>query len=57
MIGVIICKVQDNEEIRKGISSYLLSNILKNKMNLQRFKRKVKRSITIFRGMMPFMIL
>ena len=40
MIGVIICRVQDNEEIRKGISSYLLSNILKNKNEFAEIQKK-----------------
>ena len=40
MIRVIICRVQDNEEIRKGISSYLLSNILKNKNEFAEIQKK-----------------
>lgn len=40
MIGVIICKVQESEKIRKGISTYLLTNILKNKDIIARIQKK-----------------
>lgn len=44
MIGVIICKVQESEEIRNGISSYVLTNILKNKEQIKKIQKETKDS-------------
>ena len=40
MIGVIICKVQESEEVRNGISSYVLANILKNKDKIKKIRKE-----------------
>lgn len=40
MIGVIICKVQESEEVRNGISSYVLTNILNNKEEIKKIKKE-----------------
>lgn len=42
MIGVIICKVQESDEIREGISSYLLNNILKNKDEIKKIQTETE---------------
>ncbi len=44
MIGVIICKVQESEEIRNGISSYVLNNILQNKEQIKRIQKETENS-------------
>ena len=44
MIGVIICKVQESEEIRNGISSYVLTNILQNKDQIKAIQKETANS-------------
>lgn len=44
MIGVIICKVQESEEIRNGISSYVLTNILQNKEKIKKIQKETEDS-------------
>lgn len=44
MIGVIICKVQESSEIREGISSYLLADILKNKEQIKKIQKETEDS-------------
>lgn len=44
MIGVIICKVQENPEIADGISEYMLTNILKNKEKIRNYRIEVEKS-------------
>lgn len=48
MIGVIICSVQESEEIRSGISSYLLADILKNKEKIKRIQQETEDANNIF---------
>ncbi len=48
MIGVIICKVQESAEIRNGISSYLLTNILENKEKIKKLQKETEDSNNIF---------
>ena len=44
MIGVIICKVQESEDVRNGISAYVLTNILRNKDQIKRIQKETKDS-------------
>lgn len=44
MIGVIICKVQESEEVRSGISSYVLTNILNNKEEIKKIQKESENS-------------
>lgn len=42
MIGVIICKVQESANVRDGISTFVLTNILKNKEQIKRIQRETE---------------
>ena len=48
MIGVIICQVQEDDNVRDGISSYLLSNILKNKDKINKYRKETEESSNKF---------
>ena len=48
MIGVIICQVQEDDNVRYGISSYLLSNILKNKDKINKYRKETEKSSNKF---------
>lgn len=48
MIGVIICQVQEDDNVRKGISSFLLSNILKNKEKINNFRKETEQTSNKF---------
>ena len=43
MIGVIICKIQESPEASKGVSTYLLENILINKDKFEQMQKEKER--------------
>lgn len=40
MIGVIICEIQGSDNKKRGVSLYLLENILKRKEEISKFQKK-----------------
>ena len=40
MIGVIICEIQGSDNKKRGVSLYLLENILKKKEEISKFQKK-----------------
>lgn len=40
MIGVIICKIQGSDNKKRGVSLYLLENILEKKEEISKFQKK-----------------
>ena len=40
MIGVIICEIQGSENRKRGVSLYLLENILEKKEEISKFQKE-----------------